>query len=147
MENHSCHTYFAIYPNFDQQKNRDLLLERLDCLPEEIGILNKNEIEKFIIETFHVNPIWDRHHFLIGYNEEYHVNVNEMLRVTLKDLLGKENQLRELKEKFSVEMILEVVPHIVADSHEPTPILSIEKDIVEFLYRSDSIIDLDYYLN
>lgn len=146
MEKHSCKTYFAVYLSIDKEKNCELLRERLDCAPEEIGIFNKDEIEKFITDTFGVIPVWDRHCFIIGYNERYDVDVNVMLRVTLKGLLGKEAELRALQDKFSVATVLEIVPYIVADSDEPTQILAVDRDIVEFLYKSGAELDIDYYI-
>lgn len=146
MEKHSCKTYFVVYFNFDREKNAALLRERFDCLPEEIGIFNKEEVEKFIIEAFGVHPQWDRHCFIIGYNEMYNVNVNEMLRITLKDLFGKEDKIKELCKKFGVTVMLEIVPYIVGDSEEPCQILSLERDIIEFLYDSGAEMDIDYYV-
>lgn len=114
--------------------------------PEDIGIFNKKEVEKFIMEELGVTPIWDKHHFIIGYNENYNVNVNKMLRVTLKDLFGKEEQLKKMQEMFSIQIYLEIVPYISSESSEPSQILSIEKDIIAFLYKSNIEMDLDYYL-
>ena len=120
--------------------------KRRDCEPEEIGILNKKEAEGAVIKAFGIIPEWKRHRFVLGFNENYNVDVNEMLRVTLKDLFGKEEQIKKLKKEFSLSAILEIVPVIASNSNEPNQYLSLERDIIEFLYKSETDIDLDYYV-
>ena len=146
MEKHSCKTYFAVKFNFDSQKNAEIIKDRRACAPEEIGIYNKDEVEKFITCEFGVKPEWRRHHFVLGLNEEYNSDVNEMIRVTLKNLFGKEDKIKEMQKKFSITCVLEIVPQISAASNEPHQYLSPDKDIINFLYNSDTAIDLDYYI-
>lgn len=81
----------------------------------------------------------------IGFNTNYEVDVNDMLRETLKDLFGKEKILVELAEKYDLEYFLERVPTIVIDSNEPYPILSLDMDIVDFLHYTNTKDDLDLY--
>lgn len=146
MEKHECRTYFSLNFDFDIKKNAGLLKKRRDCKPEEIGILNKKEAEGAVIKAFGIIPEWERHRFVLGFNENYNVDVNEMLRVTLKDLFGKEEQIKKLKKEFSLSAILEIVPVIASNSNEPNQYLSLERDIIEFLYKSETDIDLDYYV-
>ncbi len=141
----ACKTYFAILFSFDMEKNIALLKEGKDCSPEDIGILNRDEAEKFILEAFGVAPVWNRHHFIIGYNDIYNEDVNEMLRITLKDLFGKEEKIKELQSEFGVSTSLEIVPTIAAGATQKQN-LSLDRDITEFLYFSDTAMDLDYYL-
>lgn len=82
----------------------------------------------------------------MGLNEQYNVDVNEMIRLTLKNLLGKEDKIREMQKLFSVQTALEIVPYIVAESEEPTQLLSLDDDIIAFLYKSCTAHDLDYYI-
>lgn len=146
MEKHECRTYFSLNFDFDIKKNAGLLKKRRDCEPEETGILNKKEAEGAVIKDFGIIPEWKRHRFVLGFNENYNVDVNEMLRVTLKDLFGKEEQIKKLKKEFSLSAILEIVPVIASNSNEPNQYLSLERDIIEFLYKSETDIDLDYYV-
>ena len=146
MENHSCKTYFAVQLEFDREKNIALLHERRDCTPEEIGIFNKDEVEKFIVGNLGVTPKWKRHSFIIGYNEEYDADVNVMIRETIKDLQGKEEKLKRLKERFGAELTLKIVPYISSQSKETPQSLSPDKDIVDFLYNSETSLDIDYYI-
>ena len=148
QEKHSCKTYLAVCFDIDIQKNAELLRERRDChycLPEEIGIFNKREVEEYIVGELGITPEWNRHHFVIGYNENYNIDVNEMIRVTLKDLFGKEDKINELCKNFGVTVVLEIVPYIITESDVPSQILSLDRDIIEFLYQSGVEMDLDYY--
>ena len=83
----------------------------------------------------------------VGRNEVYNVDLNVMVRETLKDLFEKEKILLELKRKYHLTYYLERVIHIYADTENNiNPILSLAPDIVEFLYKSDTEDDLDYYV-
>ena len=57
-----------------------------------------------------------------------------MIRRTIKELLGREELLLSIQQKYCAEIYLEVVPWIVANSDEPRQILSLEEDIIKFLY-------------
>ncbi|MGN0812262.1 MAG: hypothetical protein ACI4MQ_01975 [Candidatus Coproplasma sp.] len=81
-----------------------------------------------------------------GVCESYDVDVNVMIRQTIKGLLGNEEELLSLQQNFSAEIYLVVVPQIVAEGEEPNQILSLESDIIEFLYKSKVKYDLDYYV-
>ena len=141
-----CNTFIAVWLECDIEKCDAAIAEGRVCTPEEIGITNKDEIEKFIIEEIGVTPRWDYHLLLIGFNFDYDVDVNKMLRITLKDLFGKEDKLKLLQEKFSVPITLEIVPYIEYQSNEPKQILSLERDIIEFLHKSDVKMSLFYQL-
>ena len=69
-----------------------------------------------------------------------------MVRVTLKDLFGKEEILLSLKEKYALEYYLERVPTLESDSERPNQCLSLDFDIIEFLYKTRTRDDLDYYV-
>ena len=82
----------------------------------------------------------------IGLVDEYDVDVNVMARKTIKDFLGREQILRDLQKNYSAQIWLVIVPHIVRDCEQPRQILSLEEDIIEFLYKSGVKLDLDYYV-
>lgn len=145
-EKHKCKTYIVIWPECDMEKCRAYFRKGEDFSPEDVGISNKKEIEKYIIDEFGIVPIWEMHHFIIGYNDNYDVDVNNMIRVTLNALLGKEEKLKQMKERFSVHIILEIVPYIIYRSRESNQILSLEKDIISFLYETNVEMDIDYYV-
>ena len=123
---HECRTYFNIMS--------ELPID-IDLISKELSI-SKNEITT----TKHPNSIE------IGNYREYDVDVNKMVRKTLTNLLGKEDILIELKEKYNFTYYLERVIEIDSKSEEPKPIMSLDNDIVEFLFKSKTIDDLDYYI-
>ena len=82
----------------------------------------------------------------IGSNHFYQQDVNQMARQTLKDLFGKENVLLDLKQKYNLQYTLERVPTINTRSQEPMPKLSLDSDIIEFLYKIGAKDDLDYFI-
>jgi hypothetical protein len=82
----------------------------------------------------------------IGRNEVFKINLNEMLRYTLKDLFGKEEILLELKKKYNLEYYLERVPELHSDTTRVNPVLSLDDDIIEFMYKTKTKDDLDYFI-
>ena len=68
-----------------------------------------------------------------------------MLRETLKDLIGKEEILLELKNKYNLEYYLERVPLLINDASYFK--LSLDDDIIEFMYKTKTKDDLDYHLH
>lgn len=123
MNRHSCRTYFIIACD---EINRAAVKEELAEITDEFSE--------------------SAHGFIIGLNENYDVNVNEMLKITLKPLIGKEAKIKDLSENFGVKATLEIVPYIAKNSRAPHQILSLDKDIVAFLYKSGAEYDLDYYI-
>ncbi|MGN0805740.1 MAG: hypothetical protein ACI4MC_01770, partial [Candidatus Coproplasma sp.] len=81
-----------------------------------------------------------------GFNDSFDIDVNVMIRETLKGFFGREQFLLNLQNKYSAEIWLEVVPQIAADSEQPRQMLSIDEDIIEFLYKAKVRYDLDYYV-
>lgn len=79
-------------------------------------------------------------------NKNYDVDVNNMLRATLAPFFGKEERMKNIANEFGIKFVLEIVPELYASSPLPTPILSLDKDIIEFLYLSGAEHDLDLYL-
>ncbi|MBP5216890.1 MAG: hypothetical protein J6038_03545 [Bacilli bacterium] len=82
---------------------------------------------------------------MLGCNTDYQPYVSDMIRVCLGSLLHRANEIKEWKCSFPVSTMLTIVPHLV-DNEEPQQCLSLDKDIIEWLYLSDSEMDLDYYL-
>lgn len=123
MEKHTCKTYFSV--GFDG---------------------NAEELERFIVDNLGVTPGRDGRYFIIGGNSRYSPDVNKMLAVTLKDLFGKEDKIKEMQEKFSVTCALEIVPYIASSSEKPPQNLSLNAEIIDFLYNSGTAMDLDYYV-
>lgn len=125
MEKHTCKTYFVFQLN---------------------DSCNKDKVEQAIIDQLGVKPVFNRRSFEIGCNEAYSVHVSDMVRVTIKGLKGKEEEIIDIKRRFNLTTCLEIVPYIVADSEQSNQCLSLDDDIIEFLYKSGTAMDLDYYI-
>ena len=123
----SCLTYFCVIYDEETFDSKDFF--------------NSLNLDYEIFERFGTNKSIE-----IGRNEIFDININEMVRVTLKDLFGKVEILLSLKKKYNLTYYLERVPSLVYDTDEPNQILSLEPDIVEFLYKSQTEDDLDYYI-
>ena len=121
MKKHACRTYFAIYGAKDAA-----------ALLGELG-LDKAQVRC-------------NDSIMIGFNDDYNVDINQMFRVTLQSLFDKTALLSELKEKYSLEYYLVGVPEIVSESDDPHQILGVNEEIVAFLYASKTKLDLDYYV-
>lgn len=134
MNKHKCRTYFRISGDFDSKE----ILEKLGI--EAYKIKNKGEI------NHKSKRISFRDEITIGFNDKYDIDVNEMIRETIKALLPKKETLAEIYKKYSVDFYLVIVPEIYSDSDEPNQILSLDRDIIEFLYLTQTEIDLDYYV-
>lgn len=63
---------------------------------------------------------------------------------TISDLVPKILLLQEIKQKYDVAFFLEVVPELYAG--ETTPALAPNKDVIEFCYKTDTLIDIDLYI-
>ena len=68
------------------------------------------------------------------------------MRESLKDLFGKEQILAELRKKYCLEYYLERVPTMVAYSDMPNQLLSLDDDIIAFMYKTGTHDDFDYFL-
>lgn len=122
-KNHGIRTYLRVCFDSEPQGLFDALTRNFDCPWQK---------EKYAYRT--------------EVNTNYDVDVNNMLRVTLAPFFGKEEEMKNIANEFGVEFVLEIVPELYASSPQPTPILSLDKDIVAFLYLSGASHDLDLYL-
>lgn len=82
----------------------------------------------------------------IGRNELFDIDINVMIRRSIKDLIGKEDILLKLKNKYNLEYYIERVPCLVANTEKPRQILSLDYDIIAFMYKAQVCDDLDYYI-
>lgn len=122
---HKCLTYFLI--DSSNKINTNEIIKLLNINNNDIGKITEKSIE-------------------IGRCEEYDVNINNMIRVTIKELIGKEELLLKIKEEYNLNFYLSKVINIDNSCDEPMPILGIEEDIIEFLYKTKTIDDIDYYI-
>lgn len=142
----SCKTYISVSFDIDIDLNAEFIRKGIDPTPEQLGIKNKTEVEN-ALRLLTSRVYWQRHSFIVGFNDEYDVDVNIMLRKTIGSLFDKSEELRNLQQHFGVHISLVAVPEISCSCKSPTPILSLDPDIVEFLYKSRILHDLDYYIS
>ena len=83
-------------------------------------------------------------HIFIGYHYDYKEDVNEMVRYSLKELFGKEEILLKLKNKYNLTYKLERVPTLFKKRRIN---ISLSPDIIEFLFKTQTIDDLDYFID
>ena len=133
MGKHRCHTYFSISGDFSPQA----LMGRLGLKADKF--VAKGEQTKF-------GKVAQFSYAKFGLNEEYDVDVNVMIRKTIAPFLDKIDLLCHLKNSFGLEYAIVIVPELVAESDEPKPVLSLDRDIVEFMYLTGATHDLDYYI-
>jgi hypothetical protein len=134
MKNHKCRTYFIITGDFNAKD----VLNALEV--DNYEVFNKGEEYKISKRKREFDEI------KIGFHDNYNVDINEMIRATLKGLINKTDVLKTLKKELSLDYALVLVPEIYSDSEEPKQILSLDRDIIEFLYLTETDIDLDYYV-
>ena len=82
----------------------------------------------------------------VGWNSEFDIDINVMVRKSLGGLLHKTKELVALKEKYGLEYYLERVPTLIGETEKPRQILSLAADIVQFLAETGTVDDLDYYI-
>ena len=80
----------------------------------------------------------------IGKNKVYGVDVGSMVIKTLTPLFGKEELLKELKDKYNLHYYIEIVPSLY--SNNITPAFFFNSKIIEFCYKTQTEIDIDLYL-
>jgi hypothetical protein len=129
-EKHSAITYLSIVPKDDGGERYYLELER--------------KLATFA--PFTKKPTIKGDRYLMGENSDYNVDINVMIRKTIAPFVGREGEIKRLAEELNLDIWLEIVPYIYSSSDEPQPILSLDGDIVEFLFKSAIREDLDYYI-
>ena len=82
----------------------------------------------------------------IGANTNYDVNLNTMVKTTLKCIWDKRQALVQLATKYNLTYYLVRVPHVYSSCDQPKPILSLDADVVAFLHQTGTTDDLDYYV-
>lgn len=134
MKNHKCRTYFRIIGDIEVSE----LLSTLNVKADKI--INKGDVHP------KSKKVWEYNDVKIGFNDIYSIDINEMIRETLKNLIPQTEMLSKLKKEYSLQYYLVLVPEIYSDSEEPKQYLSLERDVIEFLYLTETEIDMDYYV-
>lgn len=129
----SCYTYFRITGDFEP----DEISNMLGLSPREswrIGDFRRNGRSKFDFAS------WE-----YGRCDEYDVIVANQMMKTIHDLLPKIEVLCAIRELYSVDFTLEIVPSICAG--EINPCLAPNREVIEFCYLTKTDIDIDLYVS
>ena len=129
---HTCYTYFFITGIFDPEE----ITRRLGLKP----------MDKWQMGKFDENGNrYEESFWQFGLCENYDPYVFNMMRETIKPLLGKEKELKAIKEEFGVRMFLEVVCSMNVE--EVLPAFGPSQDIIDFLHDSGTELDYDMYID
>ena len=126
-----CYTYFKIVGDFDP----DTVSELLGIVPEEFwknGDTRKN------------GTTYDFAFWKTGTYREYEIETNKQMIKTLTPLFDKINIMNEIKARYNVDFVLEVVPSVGAN--ESTPCLAPSLEIMRFCCATETSIDTDLYV-
>ena len=123
-----CYTYFKIVGIF----NPDDISAMLGLIPEKswkIGDLRPNGTN------------YDFAYWEIGRCAEYDVEVEKQMRKTISVLQDKIFVLNQIKDKYDVSFVLEIVPEIYVN--DTNPCLAPSLDIIDFCHATRTEIDID----
>lgn len=126
----TCYCYFAIKGDFDPQ----YVTERLSLMPEMSWAIGDccNNGTKFDF------ALWEFHRTEIKY-PECEIQCIDAIR----ELIGKEDILIDIKNTHDVSFVLEIVPSIC---NGEKPVITFGKEVIKFCYLTDTDIDIDMYV-
>ncbi|MFL0248294.1 DUF4279 domain-containing protein [Candidatus Clostridium stratigraminis] len=128
----SCYTYFAIKGNF----NPDEITEILELTPSRCWKIGD---KRPVTKSFYDFALWE-----YGQCDLYDVITENQMVNTIVNLKPKISLLKDIKMKYGVSFVLEVVPKLYIN--EPTPALAPSREIIKFCYETETDIDIDLYL-
>ncbi|WP_217585871.1 DUF4279 domain-containing protein [Lentibacillus saliphilus] len=145
MEKTSSYTYFAISSHAE--------LGKTGYVAYESGIFNPDDITNALgIEPFDTNNYGDKKSNGMSWltsgwcaekSNKDRLDVEAQCLDTIKNLKHKIPILNEIKKLYDVHFGLIIVPTIY---NGETPILTFNKEIVEFCYLTGTEIDVDMYV-
>lgn len=133
MERTECYTYFVIKGVFDPSEITTLLkLQPQKCW--SIGQKRKNGIDEYNF------ALWE-----YGRQDNYDVDVYKQCLDTIAELKDKIPILQQIRTTYDAQYTLEIVPTIAIN--DTTPAIYFEREIIKFCYLTNTIIDIDMYVN
>ena len=131
MKKNECYTYFYITGDFDV----DDVIKMLDLEP--FAIRHKYDLRKdgkpFGFDSISLCKV-----------DEYDPYAYVMMEKTIEPLVSKIDVLNRIKEKYSVEYYLTVVPTFYINT--VTPCLSPSMKVIDFCHNARVELDIDYYV-
>ena len=130
-EKNACYTYFRIVGDFDP----DEITRKLGLSPFEIrrigDALAGGRRSEFAAWNF-------------GKCDDYDLCTDEQMWRTIEPLLGKEDILNEIRERYDVVFWLEIVPELYVS--ETTPSLAPSLEVMDFCHATRTRLDIDLYI-
>ncbi len=127
-----CYTYFAIKGDFKP----DDITEILQINPSKSWKIGH---KRSVGNSYYDFAVWE-----YGRCNDYDVITENQILNTIADLKSKIPLLKDIKRKFDVSFVLEVVPELHVN--ETTPTLGPNREIIEFCYETQTDFDIDLYL-
>lgn len=134
--NNKSITYFKIIGDFEPSE----ITKALNLSPSRTW--KKGEERKYLDRRGNGNykfSLWE-----FGRIESVNNNfINNQTYTTIIPLLDCVDLLKELKQKYKLTFVLEIVPKFYTITDKP--IISPSKEVIEFCYLTETKIDIDYY--
>jgi hypothetical protein len=94
------------------------------------------------------DPLPKKHSWKFGLDEieADYIDIYEMSSELVSKLKPVSSKIVEAKEKFNLELVLQVVLWISTDETISTPAIGFESDVIDFLDKVGATIDIDTYL-
>lgn len=146
MDRTYTYTYFGIESNGEIENGKGLVAY-------EKGVFNPDELTKILgIQPFRSWEKWDRRPSGSQYlfsswsaekSEVDRLDAEAQCKDTIKNLRHKISELKKIRELYDVNFYIMIVPHIFG---EEKPLLSFNKEIIEFCYLTGTTIEVDMYI-
>ena len=126
-----CTTYFRMVGDFDPNEiTKKLGLKPFECWKKG---MRRHGGSLYTVSAWH-----------FGKCDTYDPDTARQMEQTIRELRGKTELLREIREKYEVSYYLEVVPRLYPGN--VTPSLSPSPEVLEFCHATKTLVDIDMYL-
>lgn len=134
MESGSSYVYFALTgDNFDT----DEVTSKIDISPTDSWRKGDKGKYKPILEFASWRLSTDK-------GQEY-IQIDKLVDEIVSKLFDKIEIINDLKRKFQLDSVLEIVLYIDTNEDSSTPALGHDLRTIEFLYRTGTTTDIDIY--
>lgn len=131
MNENTCYTYFRITGDFDP----DFVTDRIGLMP--IQTHKKDDTRSDGTEYGFASWIYGR-------CDEYDIIVENQMHKTIAPLFDKIDILKQIKNEFDVNFVLEIVPTVYPDN--TAPCLAPSLKVIDFCHATKTEIDIDLYV-
>ncbi|MDI9310250.1 MAG: DUF4279 domain-containing protein [Limnohabitans sp.] len=134
MEKTGTYVYFALKgENFDF----NLITDRLGIQPTEVS--NVGEQGRYTSSLSFGSWI------LSTERGKEDIFIDNLINEIVDKLFGKIDIINELKKKFQLESVLEIVMYVDVNEEVSTPALNYNLKAIEFLFKTQTVVDVDIY--